>query len=438
MSAVESLCRFINSSEGNNTHQFSEGNIFRGASVSQDIDWLAQAANINPADRMFFRNTHNTGNEVESMRAQLKAGLNPERLHEYPYNQVKGLLTEFAGKMGNTAIYSIVGGRLYAPGNAIPTGEMFARYASKTQGARECADAQGFAAIESALLSGDADMIVQLSPPSVTGTGEFVKGFGGYGFINLFRKEGTSVTSQHLMYQEDEQLTRSQELAQKLGSRIQSKSDASVYLTSPISIERPHSLDHLFDSLDMGQEWAQYTKDKAFFNTHIMCDPQISRWMQEYINIQVGAASGQHPFLTIQSEAIAMAMYRRAREIFDQRARLATHTDLNKPQRFVPPPLNPLLLFASPLNMQDGSCPINSGRQFQNSLYTPYGLNYTGLSHALFAEPHKNESSKWRKTDCITCPMCNDKGPHFVKGSGKQTEYACRNSHCKGHKKVLT
>jgi hypothetical protein len=388
-------------------------------------------------ERTLLRLNHNVFAEAQDIRRQLSAGLPAQRAGEYPYFQAASLLKEFAGSMGNSVSYVIENGRLYAPGNAISTSESLDKFASTGKGGpRATADAKSFAQIEQYLMTADGASVAQISPPSVRPDGSFEPGFGAYGFLNIFTRQGDQVTARHIMYQEDGGLTRSQAMREALGSKAAHTLKAEDYLidTAPLMGRAP--LEALMQNIGLSTEWRKFQSDQAFYNSHIAHDPYVRKWIDEYVGLQTKSAQETHEVLmrhgAQRAEEKLILAYKRATSLFDAKE------SIQKDQYSIRPIYSPGQMahlqrefMMMPMRMSAGSCPIDYAAQ--SILGNRGHMGYFEISQAMSLP--LSRSNEWKKmTDCVCCPGCksvsNEKQPHLYNGK----EWICGNSGCKAHK----
>lgn len=417
-----------------------EGRIFSALHTTPRTSIWEQSGNGSDSRRQ-LRSTHNTFHEVQDIQTQLRQGLPPDRAHEYPRAQAISFLKEFAGGAGNYVTYAVgENGKLYAPGNAIPTSEALRRYAhTRGRTSRERADAQGFETIEMLLANAnEGQPVYQLSPPSIGNDGRFEAGFGDYGFLNVFEKRGDRVIALHTPYfQESTDLRRTKAIAEKLGieldDRREEKDPATFYISRPTlgSVQAPASKAELFTKLGMWGEWEKLVADERFFNETILKDPHISAWLAGYEELQVAAAtsyahSDSPQRLTLEAEELLIAAYNRAKILYGNRDTAYIQDKIGGKQK----PVEVLEYYAKmAMVIQSGSCP--AGLALQTSLsrdgYLTYGTLSEHLSHTTPGE--------WKKRDCVTCPMegCGKVStkdePHLFNGK----EWICANPTCAAH-----
>lgn len=396
-----------------------------------------QSPLVTDQERTLLRLNHNAYAEAQDIRRQLSVGLPTHRVGEYPYFQAASLLKEFAGNMGNSVSYVIEDERLYAPGNAISTRESLDRFAdSGNGGSRAAADAKGFAKIEQYLMTADDTSVAQISPPSVRPDGSFELGFGAYGFLNIFTREGGKVTARHILYQEDAGLTRSQAMREALGSKGTHSLKAEDYLTDTAPLIGKVPLEALMQNIGLSSEWRKFQSDQAFYDSHIAHDPYVRKWIDEYVGLQTKSAQETHDVLMRHSshraEEKLILAYKRASSLFDTKETtrqdqyntrpIYTDREMAHLQR---------QFMTMPMRMGAGSCPTDYAAQsiLGNRGYMGYGEITQAMGLPLW------RSKEWKKmTDCVCCPGCksvsNEKQPHLFNGK----EWICGNPGCKDHK----
>ncbi|MEI6327543.1 MAG: hypothetical protein WCO78_05520 [Candidatus Roizmanbacteria bacterium] len=392
---------------------------------------------VSDHERGLIRQSHNSVAEARDIRRQLDAGLPISRAGEYPYFQATSLLKEFAGNMGNSVTYLIKNDHLYAPGNSISTRASLDQFArSGNGGLRAEADAIGFAQIEQHLQTADGSHIVQISPPSVHVDGSIEKGFGPYGFLNIFSRNGDQVTARHIMYEENGTLTRSEEIRKALGQPNSRLSSAESHLVNPIPLKDGTFVDSLMETIGLSAEWSRFQTDQAFYESHIARDPYVGKWIGEYVALQTDSAQQKNDALLTygaqRAEEKLILAYKRATSLFDSRQSLQDdryntkliYTDTQAEQ------LSRQFL-AMPMRMSAGSCPTDY--LLQSTLSGKGFMNYAGLSEAVGAPI--STTKEWKKmTNCVCCPGCksvsNEKHPHLTNGK----EWICGNPGCKDHK----
>lgn len=398
-----------------------------------------QAPTVTDHERTLLRLNHNTYAEAQDIRRQLGAGLPAHRAGEHPYFQATSLLKEFAGNMGNSVNYVIENGRLYAPGNAISTIESLDRFANSGKGgSRAVADAKGFAQIERYLMTAADASVAQISPPSVRPDGSLEPGFGAYGFLNIFTREGEKVTARHIMYQEDGGLTRSQAMRKMLGSQGTHTLKAEEYLVDALPLAGKMTLESLMQHIGLSSEWSKFQSDQAFYDSHIVHDPYVRKWIDEYVGLQTKSAQETHDVhirhTAHRAEEKLILAYKRASSLFDTKGTIQEGED-----RYNTRPIYTENEMANlqrqfmmmPMRMGAGSCPTDYAAQsiLGNRGYMGYGEITQALGLPLW------RSKEWKKmTDCVCCPGCksvsNEKQPHLFNGK----EWICGNPSCKDHK----
>lgn len=396
-----------------------------------------QAPIVTDHERTLLRLNHNTFAEAQDIQRQLGAGLPAHRMGEHPYFQATSLLKEFAGSMGNSVNYVIENGRLYAPGNAISTSESLERFASSGKGgSRAMADAKGFAQIEQYLMNTDDANVVQISPPSVRPDGSLEPGFGAYGFLNIFTREGEKVTARHIMYQEDSRLTKSQAMREALGSQKAHTLKAEEYLVDTLPLTGNIPLESLMQHIGLSSEWRKFQSDQAFYDSHIALDPYVRKWIDEYVELQTSSAQETHHVLMMhtahRAEEKLILAYKRASSLFDTKE-TAQKDQLNIRPIYTDREMIHLQqqFMMMPMRMGAGSCPTDYAAQ---SILSNRGyMGYSEITQALGLPLWR--SKEWKKmSDCVCCPGCksvsNEKQPHLYNGK----EWICGNPGCNHHK----
>ena len=370
---------------------------------------MATAETEKPSSDQTIFNYYSVENEVDFIAKQRVLGSSETNLIFYLKNNVMRFLEEFAGKVKHSSInYFIENGRLYYPGVAKPVLDSYEKY-SQEQGSasREEAETLGFEKIQKALTESEANTAFWISPPSFD-----KQGFGDYGFLFVFTKNGQEIIVRNLRYNnESRDFTKSFYIYDQL-----SMLSPSVDMQLNIADEKDFLKQPFFFSLlSPAETVAKICSHLGFNNDHnsdefrkiIENDGLISNWLIDYINLML-EESGE------EAKKYLQAIYNRAVSLTKKQEELLFQpTTLFIPNNDVADIYKHPQLFAYYLNQKPavfggGSCPAGTRQTDRSPFNTDIDimLNRGGVLNYQSADKlNKSQESHFN------CPACNAKIP---------------------------